>query len=67
MVISEKGFMMRDDRPRARAGEPLHHQVLADVGLSDDQVVDVQVVVVLGVADGAVERLCERRRRCAWG
>ena len=53
----------RPDRPghgRARV-EPLHHQRLADERLGDDEVVDVEVVVVLGIGDGALERLLDAR------
>src|SRR6185437_13683886 len=42
----------------ARAGaETLHNHVLADEGLRDDEIVDVELVVVLGVGDGALKRL----------
>ena len=57
MVISENGFSMRDAAAARAGGEALHHQVLADEGLGDDQAVDVEAVVVLGVGDRRVERL----------
>src|SRR5271163_5082855 len=39
-------------RPAARARtEALHHRVLADKRLGDDEIVDVELVVVLGVGD----------------
>ena len=51
---------MRPTRGRGpRACEALHHQVLADVGLGDDQIVDVEVVVVLGVGDRRLQRLLD--------
>src|SRR5215207_5392060 len=37
--------------------EALHHQALADRRLGDDQAIDVEVVVVLGVGDGRIQRL----------
>src|SRR6185369_475492 len=40
-------------------GETLHDQVLAHEGLGDDQRVDVEVVVVLGVGDRRIERLAD--------
>ncbi len=52
----------RVDARRTAAGagrETLHHQVLAHEGLGHDQVVDVEVVVVLGVGDGRVQRLAD--------
>ena len=42
---------MRPARPRARGMEALHDERLADMGLGDDQIVDVEVVIVLGVGD----------------
>src|SRR5215510_5230905 len=43
---------------RAAAGvETLDHQALADMGLGDDQVVDVELVVVLGVGDRRLQAL----------
>src|SRR5580704_5658449 len=45
-------------RPPPRAGaEALHHHVLADPRLGDDQIVDVEIVVVLGIGDRRFERL----------
>src|SRR4051794_11637880 len=35
--------------------EPLQHERFADERLGDDEVVDIQVVVVLGIGDGALE------------
>ena len=57
IVRLEKGFSMRPARPRARGREALHHQRLADIGLGDDEIVDVELVIVLGVGDRALERL----------
>ena len=37
--------------------EALHHQRLADMRLGDDQIVDVEVVVVLGVGDRRFQAL----------
>ena len=45
----------------ARTRRPaLHHQVLADIGLGDDQLVDVEIMIVLGVGDRRFERLLDR-------
>ena len=42
----------------AAAGmEALHHHVLADPRLADDEIVDVELMVVLGVGDGAHQAL----------
>jgi SAM-dependent methyltransferase len=47
----------------ARPGlPPLHHQRLADMGLGDDEVVDIEVVVVLGVGDRRLQRLLDLAR-----
>src|SRR5277367_3319384 len=44
--------------PAARARtEALEHHVLADPGLGDDQIVDVEIMVVLSVGDRGFERL----------
>jgi hypothetical protein len=45
-------------RPRPRV-EALHDERLADIGLGDDERVDVEVMVVLGVGDRAFERLLD--------
>src|SRR4029453_7263418 len=42
--------------------ETLHHQALADRRLGDDQAIDVEIVVVLGVGDGRVQRLLDVQR-----
>ena len=53
-------------RAAAAAGlEALHHQALADRRLGDDQAVDVELVVVLGVGDRRLQHLLARRWRCA--
>src|SRR5258708_25542047 len=39
--------------------EALHDQALADGGFGHDQAVDVEIVVVLGVGDGRVQRLAD--------
>src|SRR6185312_15807404 len=39
--------------------------VLADAGLGDDEIVDVEVVVVLGVGDGAFQHLLDLMRDAA--
>src|SRR5215471_4554853 len=45
-------------RAAAAAGvETLDHQALADVGLRDDEIVDVELVVVLGVGDRRLQAL----------
>src|SRR5262249_36560806 len=45
-------------RAAAAAGvEALHHQSLADMGLGDDEIVDVELVVVLRVGDRRLEAL----------
>jgi hypothetical protein len=59
MVRCENGFMMRPTRPRPRAMETLHDDRLADIGLGDDQIVDIEIVVVLGVCDGRFKRLLD--------
>ena len=56
-VICANGFSIRAERPRARGAHALHHQLLADIGLGDDQRVDIEVVVVLGIGDGRLQRL----------
>ena len=43
---------------RARA-EALHDQRLADKGLGDDEIVDIEIVVVLGVGDRALQGLLD--------
>jgi hypothetical protein len=59
MVSWLNGFSIRPNRP-ARPGAPaLHHQVLADIGLDDDEVVDVEAVVVLRVRHRRLERLLD--------
>ena len=45
------GFVIELARPRPRAWKRLHDQVLADIGFGDDELVDVEAVVVLGVGD----------------
>ena len=42
--------------------EALHHQVLADAGFLDDQVINIQIVVVLGIGDGRLQRLLHHPR-----
>ena len=46
---------LQDLRTAAAAAgmEALQRQVLADIGFGDDQLVDVEVVVVLGIGNGA--------------
>ena len=51
-----------DDAARAAAGaggETLHRDRLADAGFGDDQSIDVEVVVVLGIGDGRREHLAD--------
>lgn len=48
---------MRAPRPRARAWKRFQDQRLAHEGLADDEVVDIQIVVVLGIGDRAFEAL----------
>src|SRR5258708_6981473 len=49
--------------PSARArAEALHDHVLADPGLGDDQIVDVELMIVLGVGDRGFERLLDLYR-----
>jgi hypothetical protein len=49
-------------RPRTAA---LHDEVLAHPGLGDDQLVDVQVVVVLGVGDRGLKAFLDVVAKCA--
>ena len=45
----------------ATAGmKALHRDRLADISLGDDQRIDVEIMVVLGVGDGAFQRLLDR-------
>src|ERR1700720_2542859 len=44
--------------PRARA-KPLQDHRVADVGRGDDQIVDIEIVVILGVGDRALEGLLD--------
>ena len=37
----------------------LHHEVLADMGFCNDEAVDVEAVIVLGVRDGALQQLAD--------
>jgi hypothetical protein len=53
------GFSIRPNRPAGARPAALHHQVLADVGLGDDELVDVEAVVVLGVGDRRLQRLLD--------
>ena len=39
--------------------EALHHQILADAGFRDHQIVDIQVVIVLGIGDSRLQRLLD--------
>ena len=41
--------------------EALHHQVLADAGFLDHQVVHIQVMVVFGIGDRGLQRLLHHR------
>jgi hypothetical protein len=50
---------MRPTRPRARGVKALHDEVLAHIGLGNHKLVDVEIVVVLGVGDGGLERLLD--------
>src|SRR5262249_29898833 len=48
-------------RVATRSGvKALHHHALADARLSDDEIVDVQVVIVLGVCDRRLQNLLDR-------
>ena len=61
MIVSWlKNFLDAPD-PAAGARRPaLHHQVLADISLGDHQLVDVEIMVVLGIGDRRFERLLDR-------
>src|SRR5580692_5936076 len=39
--------------------ETLHHDAVADMGLGDDQIVDIEVVVVLGIGDRRFQTLLD--------
>src|SRR6266481_4043653 len=39
--------------------ETLHHDAVADMGLGDDQIVDIEVVVVLGIGDRRLQALLD--------
>jgi hypothetical protein len=58
MVRFENGFSIRP-RGRDHGPETLHDDRLADIGLGDDQRVDVEVVVVLGIGDRRFQRLLD--------
>ena len=60
-------FSTGAERPRPRAWKRFIAKRLADVRLGDDQPVDVELVVVLGIGDRRLQHLLHRRRRCgAW-
>jgi hypothetical protein len=56
MVRCENGFSIGEARPRPRAWKRFITMVLADIGLGDDQLVDIEIVVVLSVRDGRFKR-----------
>ena len=48
------------DAARIAAGagmEALHHQILADAGFAHHQIVDIEIVIVLGIGDGGLQNL----------
>jgi len=55
IVMLENGFSIRPARPRARWAEPLHHHVLADIGLGDDEIVESSswLFSALAIADSS--------------
>ena len=54
--VGERLENLPDPAAAARA-KALDHQRLADMGLGDDQIVDVEVVIVLGVGDRRFQTL----------
>ena len=57
MVRCENGLVIAPTRPRARDLVPLDHQRLADMGLGDDEIVDVEVVIVFRIGDRRFQAL----------
>ena len=39
--------------------EALHHEVLADMRFRNDQAVNVEIMIVLGIGDGAFQQLAD--------
>ena len=60
IVRFENVCSRRADVAAATGHEALHDQAVADIGLGDDQRVGVEAVIVLGIGDGALERLLDR-------
>ena len=60
IVRCENGFSIRAARPRPRAMKRFMTSAVADIGFGDDQRVGVEAVIVLGIGDGALERLLDR-------
>ena len=56
IVRWENGLNLADPAATARA-EALDDKRLADVGLGDDEIVDVEVVIVFGVGDRRFQAL----------
>src|SRR5262245_6935912 len=52
-------FENSSDAAAAARGEALDHQRLSDMGLGDDKIVDVEVVIVLGVCDRRFQALAD--------
>jgi len=51
MVRCEKRFIDTARTATAARGKTLHHDAVADMGFRDDEIVDLEVMVVLGVRD----------------
>ena len=62
----QNGLKILPTRPRPRGRETLDHQRLADMRLGDDEIVDVEVVIVLGIGDRRIPGTCARPWRCAF-
>ena len=57
MVRWENGLKIAPHAAAAARVEALDHQRLADMGLGDDEFVDVEVVIVFGIGDRQLQAL----------
>ena len=57
MVMFENGLKIRPTRPRPRGTNRFMTMRLADVGVGHDQIVDVEIVIVLGIGDRRFQAL----------